>query len=173
MKKNKLAFGAIAVLCMALGLFWGLHRIGQEPPKTSAVDKLLSQSMTDTSGQLQHLAQWKQRALIVNFWATWCAPCVQEMPALSALQSEIAPDGIQIIGVGIDSAANIAQFAAKYQITYPLYTGGINATDLLREFGDKEGGLPFTVLIGHDGRVRKTYLGRLKMEALRRELAGL
>lgn len=173
MTKNKFALSAIAVLFAALGIFFGVRQMMPPTPKTSAVDKLLSESMTDTSGQLQHLAQWKNKVLIVNFWATWCAPCVQEMPELSALQAEIAPINIQVIGIGIDSAANIAEFGAKYKISYPLYTGGLNATDLSREFGDKEGGLPFTVLIGRDGKVRKTYLGRLKMEELRKDLSSL
>jgi len=171
MKKNTFVFAAAAVLLILLGAFVSYRT--QQPATASAVDKLLSQSMTDTSGQMQHLAKWKNKALVINFWATWCAPCVQEMPALSSLQSEIAGADIQIIGIGIDSASNIAKFAEKYKIAYPLYTAGMNATGLTHDFGDKEGGLPFTVLIGRNGQVKKIYLGRLKMDELRRDLAAL
>lgn len=173
MKKNNLILIAVAVVFVALGAMWGTHRVQMETPAPSVVEHLLSQSMADTSGRPQSLSQWKNKALVVNFWATWCAPCVQEMPELSALQPEIAPANIQIIGIGIDSAANIAEFAAKYHITYPLYTGGMSASDLSRQFGNQAGGLPFTVLIGHDGKVRKTYLGRLKMDELRKDLGAL
>jgi thiol-disulfide isomerase/thioredoxin len=134
---------------------------------------LLAQSMADTNGQLQPLSKWKGKPLIVNFWATWCAPCVEEMPELSALQTEIAPRNIQIIGIGIDSSANIAQFASKYKIAYPLYTAGMSATDISRQLGNQASGLPFTVLVGRDGQVRKTYLGRLKIEELRKDLSLL
>lgn len=173
MKKNNVMFIAIAVLFAVLGAVWASKRLQPEAPAISATGKLLSQSMTDTSGRLQHLSQWKNKALIVNFWATWCAPCVQEMPELSALQSEIAPANIQIIGIGIDSAANIAEFASKYKISYPLYTGGVEASELSRQLGNDAGGLPFTVLIGRDGKAKKTYLGRLKMEELRKDLGSL
>jgi peroxiredoxin len=78
-----------------------------------------------------------------------------------------------VIGIGIDSPSNIAQFAAKFKIAYPLYVAGMGGTDLARQFGNSAGGLPYTVLIGADGQVRKTYLGRLKFEELKRDLAAL
>jgi thiol-disulfide isomerase/thioredoxin len=173
MKKNILAAGLIAILFIALGIFWGNKKFAPTPVENTAVANFLSQSMQDASGQQHPLAQWKGKALLVNFWATWCAPCVDEMPELSALQTEIAPRKIQIIGVGIDSPSNIAQFASKYQISYPLYLGGVNGTELSRQLGNQAGGLPFTVLIGSDGTVKKTYLGRIKINELRTDLSGL
>lgn len=173
MKKNIVIFGAVGLAFAALGAFFGMKRFEPQPPQAPAVASLLSQSMVDTNGQTQPLSQWKNKALIVNFWATWCAPCVDEMPELSELQTEIAPKNIHIIGIGIDSTSNIAQFASKYKIAYPLYTSGMSGTDLSRQFGNKAGGLPFTVLIGRDGQVKKTYLGRLKMEQLRKDLSLL
>ncbi|HZW20094.1 TlpA disulfide reductase family protein [Noviherbaspirillum sp.] len=129
--------------------------------------------MKDANGQEQVLGQWKEHALVVNFWATWCAPCVDEMPELSDLQREISAQKIQILGIGIDSASNIAEFAKKYSISYPLYVGGVNGTELSRQLGNQGGGLPFTVVIGRDGQVKKTFLGRLKMDDLRKSLSGL
>lgn len=173
MKKNIVSFGAIALIFATLGIFWGNRQHQAQAPETAAANRLLGQTLPDASGKLQSLAQWKNKALIVNFWATWCAPCVDEMPELSALQAEIAPTQIQIIGIGVDSAANIAEFLTKYKITYPLYTGGMGAGELSRQFGNKAGALPFTVLIGRDGQIRKTYLGRLKIKELRNELKTL
>lgn len=171
MKKNIAIFGAVAILFAAIGVFFSLQRF--TPPSaqaSSAVGALLSQSLLDASGRSHDLAQWKGKPLIVNFWATWCTPCVEEMPELSALQSEIASRNVQILGIGIDSAANIAEFSTKYNISYPLYVGGMSGTELSRQLGNPAGGLPFTVLIGRDGEVKKTYLGRLKMDVLRRDL---
>ncbi|MGH8807179.1 MAG: TlpA family protein disulfide reductase [Noviherbaspirillum sp.] len=173
MKKNIVAFGLVAILFVAFGVFWGNKQIEPSAPENAAVASLLSQAMQDAGGQSHQLAQWKGRPLVVNFWATWCAPCVDEMPELSALQAEIAQKRIQIIGIGIDSPSNIAQFASKYKISYPLYVGGVSGTDLSRQLGNQAGGLPYTVLIGRDGTVIKTYLGRLKMDELRKDLSAL
>lgn len=173
MKKNIVLFGVIALIFTALGIFWGNRQHQRQAPESTAVSSLLEQTLSDASGKPQPLMQWKNKALIVNFWATWCAPCVDEMPELSALQAEIAPAQIQIIGIGVDSATNIAEFSTKYKIAYPLYTGGMGAAELSRHFGNQAGALPFTVLIGRDGQVRKTYLGRLKIKELRNELGTL
>lgn len=173
MKKNIFAFGFVALLFTAAGIYVGNERSTPAAAEPSAVGRLLSLSLMDASGQPQSMAQWKGRALIVNFWATWCAPCVDEMPELSALQKEIEPLKFQILGIGIDSPSNIAEFSAKYKISYPLYVGGTNGTDLSRQLGNQAGGLPFTVLIGRDGQIKKTFLGRLKMNELRKELTAL
>jgi thiol-disulfide isomerase/thioredoxin len=173
MKKNVLLLGGVAILFAAFGIIFANQRFAPAPAQTSAVSALLSQTLKDANGQEQALSQWTDHALIVNFWATWCAPCVDEMPELSDLQHEISSQKIQILGIGIDSASNIADFAKKYRISYPLYIGGINGTELSRQLGNQGGGLPFTVIIGRDGQVKKTYLGRLKMDDLRKSLVGL
>jgi thiol-disulfide isomerase/thioredoxin len=139
----------------------------------TAVIHLFAQSLNDAAGKPQSLAQWKGKPLLVNFWAPWCAPCVREMPELSALAASSAGKRVQVIGIGIDSPSNIAQFAAKFKIAYPLYVAGMSGTELAREFGNSAGGLPYTVLVGADGVVRKTYLGSLKFDQLRADLAAL
>ena len=111
--------------------------------------------------------------MLVNFWAPWCGPCVQEMPELSALAAGEEGKKLQVIGIGIDSPTNIAEFSDKYKITYPVLVAGMSGTDLSRQFGNAGGGLPYTVLIGADGQVKKTYLGRLKFDELRKDLATL
>ena len=173
MKKNAALFGGIAIIFAVFGFFYASQRLPPVPAQSSAVSAFLSQTMKDANGQEQALAQWQDHALVVNFWATWCAPCIDEMPELSSLQQEISSRKIQILGIGIDSASNIADFAQKHRISYPLYVGGINGTELSRQLGNQGGGLPFTVVIGRDGQVKKTYIGRLKMDELRESLTGL
>jgi len=87
-----------------------------------------------------------------------------------------AKDGgkrFHVIGIGIDSPTNLVQFTQKTKVAYPLYVGGMGATDLARGLGNTNGGLPYTVLIGADGKVIKTYLGKLKFDQLRADLAKL
>jgi thiol-disulfide isomerase/thioredoxin len=193
MKKNKklAVVAAVAAIFCALGVVFG-SKMKPVPPAASiaspgapdrggpahpASTNLYAQTLNDLSGKPQTLGQWKGKPLLVNFWATWCGPCVQEMPELSALANEEAANGaakrFNVIGLGIDSPSAMSEFAAKHNIKYPLYVGGMGGTDLSRAFGNTNGGLPFTVLIGADGQVRKTYLGKLKFDELKADLAGL
>ncbi|GAC1407224.1 MAG: TlpA disulfide reductase family protein [Burkholderiaceae bacterium] len=173
---------AIGITFGATGMYFGINPNAHGPSalvagvstKTqTAAAALYAQSFLEASGHMQGLAKWQGHLLIVNFWATWCGPCVEEMPALSTLQKELQPKKIQIIGIGIDTAGNIAQFAAKYKIAYPLYIGGPGATELSRSFGNQSAGLPYTVLINPNGKVVKTYLGKLRIDELRRDLAAM
>jgi thiol-disulfide isomerase/thioredoxin len=172
-KKNLSLFVVVALLFAAVGIYAGTKRTATGPAQPAAVGQLLGQTMNDPAGKPQPLSQWKGQTLVVNFWATWCAPCVEEMPELSALQTELGAGKTQIIGIGIDSPSNIREFAAKHKISYPLYVGGIEASELSRQLGNQAGGLPFTVVVGPDGSVKKTFLGRLKMNELRAELTRL
>jgi thiol-disulfide isomerase/thioredoxin len=172
MKKNTLLLALIIVLSFVIGGYFGLKRYQVEKPE-SAPANFFVLSMPDDGGKMQEFAQWKGKTLILNFWATWCAPCVQEMPDLSALQIQSKGKNLQILGIGIDSASNIKEFVSKYPVNYPLYVAGMDGSELSRQFGNQGGGLPFTVLLGPDGRIRKTYLGRLKMDELRADLAGI
>jgi len=183
MNKSQLAaYAAVALAFTAMGAYVGMHKKEAAPVTTAiaatpngqphtAVTQLYAQTLPDAAGQQHALAQWKGQPLLVNFWATWCTPCVQEMPELSTLAA--GSSRIKVIGIGIDSPSNIAAFAAKYKIAYPLYVAGMTGTDLAREMGNSAGGLPFTVLIGADGQVRKTYLGRLKFDQLKADLDKL
>ena len=172
-RQNILLYGAIAILFAAIGLYFGVNRQRIEEPKPAVATKLFALSLADAKGKSHNLSQWRGKTLVVNFWATWCGPCVAEMPELSALQTDPGLKNLQVIGIGIDSEANIAEFSSKYAISYPLYVSGMAGTELAREFGNLSGGLPFTVLIGADGRVKKTYLGRLKVDELRRDIVNL
>ena len=173
MKRNFLIIVPIALLFIAIGIYFGVQQNKPKHSANPAVAAFLSQTLPDVQGKSQQLSQWKGRPLVINFWATWCAPCVQEMPELSALQSELTPRHIQIVGIGIDSLSNITEFSQRYKISYPLYVAGMGGTELSKQLGDQTGSLPFTVLIDANGQVKKTYLGRLKFNELRQDLVNL
>jgi peroxiredoxin len=174
MNKSKLlAFVVISILFTGIGIYFGVKRFNPAPAEDGAVSALFQSSLPDTQNQQRSFSEWKGKTLLVNFWATWCPPCVAEMPELVELQADMASHNLQIIGIGIDSPSNIRQFAEKLEISYPLLVAGMEGTELSRQFGNQGGGLPFTVLIGADGRVRQTYIGRLDMKKVRADLAAL
>jgi peroxiredoxin len=170
-------FLSIALVCgllfAAIGAYVGMQGMQVQPPQNGAVQKLMSLTLPDSLGAPQKLSQWQGKILVVNFWATWCAPCVQEMPELSALQAELGKNNVQLLGLGIDSPGNIKDFAKKYAITYPLFSAGMEGTEISRLLGNQAGGLPFTLLISTDGNIIKTYLGRLKMDELRADISKI
>ena len=182
-KKHLAAYAAVAAMFGIMGALVAINKKDPPPVTTAiattggkphaAVDNLFGQSLNDLQGTPQPLAKWKGKPLLVNFWATWCAPCVQEMPELSELAGADGGKTFNVIGVGIDSPSNMQAFAQKLKIAYPLYVAGMGGTELSRAFGNNAGGLPYTVLIGADGQVIKTYLGKLKFEELRADLAKL
>lgn len=183
MNKKKLAvYAAVAVAFAAMGAWVGIRQKQPEPLTAtyvptaggkphSAVEALFATTLNDPAGKPEALSKWKGQLLVVNFWAPWCAPCVAEMPELSTLAEGHAR--AKVIGIGIDSPSNIAEFAGRHKIAFPLYTAGMNGTDLARNLGNVSGGLPFTVVIGPDGQVRKTYLGKLKFEQFKKDLASM
>ena len=190
--KKIAAIGAVALVFGVLGAVIGTRNnvptaptvptlpdaAGLTKPSAAAlpsapVAALYAQSMNDAAGTPHALSQWKGKALVVNFWAPWCTPCVKEMPELAALATDSAAKNIHVIGIGIDSPSNIAEFAAKVKVSYPLYVAGMSGTELSREFGNTSGSLPYTVLIDADGKIRKTYLGQLKFDQLKADMAAL
>lgn len=191
MKPSSWVVVSIGILFCGLGIFLGMQAGGPNLPAPTvpgvpspssqapaadfrrATDDLFAQSMTDADGKPTRMAQWRGKPLLVNFWATWCPPCVEEIPALSALQKELSEQKMQIIGIGIDSAANIKEFSSPLGIGYPLYVGGMGGSGLTRKFGNKAGSLPYTVLISGNGHVMKTYLGKLDMVRLRADIAAM
>jgi thiol-disulfide isomerase/thioredoxin len=147
---------------------------GQQAPKRAI--KLFTSYFDDLDGKAQSMGKYQRKTLVVNFWATWCAPCVEEMPELDELQAGFKGRDAretQVIGIGVDSAENIGKFAGKHKIDYPLFVAGVQGSELARALGNKGGGLPFTVIIDAEGNIKKTYLGRLNMENLRRDLSSM
>ncbi|RKT25090.1 thiol-disulfide isomerase/thioredoxin [Paraburkholderia sp. RAU2J] len=139
----------------------------------NAVDRLWAAPVTSVDGKPQSLSLHKGHPIVVNFWASWCGPCVEEMPALSQLQGEYAKKGIQFVGLGVDSEKNIQAFLQKVKVGYPVYVTGFGGADLARAFGNTAGGLPFTVVIDAKGNVRSTKLGQIDPAALRQTLDAL
>lgn len=135
--------------------------------------ELLALTLTDAKGAAQPLQQWRGKVLVVNFWATWCPPCREEMPGFSRLQNAFSAKGIQFVGIGIDSEDKIRQFSQDLPVSYPLLVGGAALMGLTDQLGDHQGGLPFTVILGRDGKPLQTRLGLWPESDLKKVLIGL
>jgi len=159
------------VVLIAAPLVWFL--VPGRRDRTEAAERLYATALDDVDGHRQRLAQWRGRYLVVNFWATWCAPCVAEMPELDRLQSQYAQRNIVIVGIGIDGPEQIRQFRDRLALRMPLLVGGFDALSLAREFGDNQGVLPYTVLLSADGAVLHQRTGALVAGEMRQWLDGL
>jgi thiol-disulfide isomerase/thioredoxin len=139
----------------------------------NAVDELWKAQLQNAAGTQLALASFKGKPVVVNFWASWCGPCVKEMPTLAALHREYEKKGITFIGLGVDSEKNVNAFLQKVPVDYPIYIAGFGGADLARSFGNNAGALPFTVVIDAKGVIRSTKLGEVDPKELKATLDAL
>ena len=133
----------------------------------SGAAALLAARYPDLDGRERRLLDWQGRVVICNFWATWCAPCREEVPLLVSAKRQWANKSVEIVGIGVDSADKIREFARTYQINYPVLIADGSALELIRKLGNRNGGLPFTVVLDRSGRLVTQHLGAVSEADLR------
>ena len=119
-------------------------------------------TLPDLDGEPRSITEWDGQATIVNFWATWCPPCRDEIPLLIEMQDEAASRGIQIIGIAMDDFDTVVEYAAATGFNYPVLIGEQEAVDAAEGYGAEVIGLPLTVLTGRYGRVVEIHAGEIK-----------
>jgi thiol-disulfide isomerase/thioredoxin len=153
-RREVLVLGAAGAAALAAGGIVGALAI----QSASGAGKLLSASFSDLSGRSRRLSEWQGRVVLFNFWATWCAPCREELPILDAAARKYS---FSAVGIGIDSAVKIREFAANYGIRYEMLVAGVEAIQLMKNLGNPSGGLPFSLVLDRRGRVAHRKLGPL------------
>jgi len=153
------------------GLLAGAGLVSVVPLPSWAADSLFDETFPDVEGLDQPLRQWLGKPVVVNFWATWCPPCVKEMPDLEALHQK-HPD-VHFLGLAVDTAVNVRKFNQKVQVSYPLLMIGHSGIERMRAMGNRAGGLPFTVIYDEKGQVAQTILGQVKPNELEETILGL
>jgi thiol-disulfide isomerase/thioredoxin len=178
-KKTLLFFITLSIFAVAAGI-WAQQRYGTtndsvnngphpflalaiEPIEMPMHADFKAAQKTANPG-LNTIGASKRKVIVVNFWATWCAPCLEEMPALSKLASQ-SPK-VQFIGVGVDSESKVRQYLQKNPVSFPVTASGASAIDWAKTLGNSQGGLPFTAFFGPNGQLVKTVSGPLDIEAL-------
>lgn len=149
-----------AVAALAAG-YWFHPWNTARAPASGSPGGLMAASLPDMEGRPQVMAQWRGKVLVVNFWATWCKPCLEEIPEFVKMQQKFGPRGLQFVGIAIDNPVKVREFAAKYHMNYPVLIGEMEAIELSRTAGNKLGGLPFTVILDREGQLISTELGGL------------
>ncbi|AQS51312.1 hypothetical protein PAEH1_06640 [Paenalcaligenes hominis] len=125
----------------------------------------------DLTGQTINLAPYQGKALVLNFWATWCPPCVKEMPELEAL-SQAHPE-VQFVGLAIDTQRNVKRFLEKVPVNYAIYVTGHRGVQIMKNLGNKTGGIPFTLVLNADGSIAEQVLGQIDSAQLDQILINL
>lgn len=173
----KRAVLALAALLMAASIVLGVlawrsqqHDVRMlPPPPTVDAQKLAALhgvEFTGLDGRQQSLTQWRGKVLVVNYWATWCHPCREEIPLFSALQARYASRGVQFVGIAADDADKVREFVRQTPPAYPQLLGGDAAARMTADFGNTALGLPFTLVIERSGALRTAVLGRIDEVAL-------
>jgi thiol-disulfide isomerase/thioredoxin len=123
-------------------------------------------SLLDLSDKQHSIKEWQGKILVINFWATWCPPCLKEMPEFEAMQNEFSDKGLQFIGIALDDADPVKEFMASKKITYPILMGEDQGTKLAHDLGNIVNTVPFTVIVNKKGFVVKSHMGELTREQL-------
>jgi len=168
-RREAIVLGAVGVAAAATGFLAGPLVLQSH---TGAAD-LLSARFPDRSGRIRALSEWSGRILVCNFWATWCAPCIEEIPLLASVRETFFPKGVEIVGIGIDSSDKIAEFTRTTPISYPVLIADVSSLDLLRKLGNTAGGLPYTVILDRQGTIAHRKLGAFKGTELQVLLAKM
>lgn len=130
---------------------------GVQPLSTG--DRRADLALDDTEGRTRHLAEWDGRPVLLNFWATWCAPCREEMPLLDAFQREQAANGVQVIGIGLDDPDKIRAWMRDNPTAFPVLLAQPLGYDVSKQFGNRLSAVPYSVLLGPDGHLLRRHLG--------------
>ncbi len=164
--RRRVLYAAVAGLAAAGGAglaWWKFQPHAVEPGAEAA---LWSMEFEKPEGGMLSLRALSGKPLVVNFWATWCPPCVEELPLLNAFYRQHAANDWQVVGLAIDQPSAVRKFLQRMPLDFPIGLAGLGGTELGRSLGNLTGGLPFTVVLGGEGRVLHRKMGQVTSEDL-------
>lgn len=168
------ALGGCALIAAGAGYRFGTPgKSAATATPTAPARPIYELVLTDLNARPQHLGQWRSKILVINYWATWCYPCREEMPGFSRLQEKLRDKGVQFVGISIDDAAKIVEFQKETPVSYPLLIGDMGVMTSSAELGNTRQALPFTAVFDHEGKLAATKLGRWSEPELERTLTDL
>ena len=158
--KRLFVYGLVALLALLAGVI--AQRWVSAPP----AEVLPEPTLVDLNGEAHRLAEWRGKVLVLNFWATWCSPCREEMPEFDALQRELEDKGLQFVGVAIDDPAVVRGYLAKYPVNYPILVGDAGVPEWADSLGNELSVLPFSVVFDREGRISDAHTGLFRRQEL-------
>lgn len=170
-KRLWLAGVACAAGLAGAGLAW--WRLTPELAEPTPADAFWQLSFDQPEGPPLAMQNFKGKPLLLNFWATWCPPCVEELPLLESIWRQNSQNHLQIIGLAIDQPSSVRRFLAQHSLSFPMGLAGLTGTELGRSLGNSMAALPFSVLFNAQGRVIAQKMGKLESADLRAWLALL
>ncbi len=179
MLKKPLSLIAYLTILIILGLavrHFAINPIYDNPANNKAEISsapLFTTPLTNIQGTQQNLSEYKGKIIVLNFWATWCPPCREEMPELSQLQLEHKSKNVVVLGIAEDELPLVKEYLQSSPVTYPIFIAENEGMNLGADLGNDKGVLPYTVIIGADGRVIDTFYGRISKALLEKSLQNL
>lgn len=171
MKQNLLILLA-AILALAGGI--AVKRLLNETDAATIQEPQgLNFSLPDSTGTMRHSDEWQGKILVVNFWATWCPPCLKEIPEFVKLQQNYAEQGVQFVGIAVEDKEPVIEFLQNHAVNYPILIGGDSAISLSQQLGNFANAVPFTIITNRQGQIIHRQPGELSSTKLTKILQGL
>jgi peroxiredoxin len=160
------------VVTFAVGMWGGtqlIHYLQDNSEGNQVAQAMVKQaapafSLPDLHGAVHNSSEWQGKVLAINFWATWCPPCVKETPGFVELQKQYGAQGLQFVGIAIDSKDKVQDFMTTYGVNYPMLIGEDKAIQVAKDYGNRFGALPYTVIIDRQGTIQLVQRGELTRE---------
>ncbi|SEK96868.1 TlpA disulfide reductase family protein [Nitrosovibrio tenuis] len=171
--QQMLLYMGVALLAVTAGFLLrgqlmssGSHAEAPADGSNRGAETILAASLPDLQDNNQSLSQWLGKVMVVNFWASWCEPCRKEIPEFIELQKKFGDSGLVFVGIAVDQKERAAAFSKEIGINYPVLVGDMKAMALAEAAGNRQGALPFTVIIDRSGKITATKLGSLSRSKL-------
>jgi len=184
MKRGTLITAVIVVTCFFVGIFLAEYIRSNKQIENLPSALLVNSedlmgkpapdfSLMDVSGQSRNVTEWQGKVLVINFWATWCPPCLEEIPHFIDLQDKYGDQGLQFLGIALEDVDAVTSFATEIGINYPLLVGEQEVIKLAGKFGNQIGGLPYTVILDRSGNINFIKQGPLSASEAEQAITSL
>lgn len=177
--KQLLIYVALAALAITTGFMLRAQLVGGSQSTLTAeasqqgAQAIFAANLPNIQGEAQAVSQWLGNVIVVNFWATWCTPCREEIPEFIEAQKKFGDQGLVFVGIAIDQADKVKMFSEEFGINYPVLVGSFNTWSLLEAAGNRQSALPYTVVINRSGEIIETFLGRVNLKKLEKVVVPL